>query len=90
VIEASTHGDRVEAVKLAMLDALQWTEPHELAFASDAFKEMRHGIELLRQSTFSEGEEEEWLVSLVETGWNLAPATSPAAIPNPGSREGKQ
>jgi hypothetical protein len=81
VSETSTHEDRVEAVKLAMIDALRYTQPQVLG--PDGFEALRRGIELLRQSTFSEGEEEEWFISLLEAGWQLAPATSPASVSEP-------
>lgn len=55
-----------------MQDALRWTDPTTLS--SEAFTVLSEGIEMLGWTTFSEGDEQSWLESLLEVGWHIAPA----------------
>jgi hypothetical protein len=72
VKEGSTLRERQAAVRLAMQDALKWTDPETLN--SESFTVLSEGIDLLGRETFSEGAEEAWLTRPMEARWDLVPS----------------
>jgi len=75
----TTLTERQAAVRLAVRDALKWTDPTTLN--SESFTVLSEGIDMLAWSTLSEFEEEAWLERLLEARWYLAPAVDPAEAP---------
>jgi hypothetical protein len=82
VSEEATLRERQGAVRLAMCDALSWTDPTTLN--SESFTVLAEGIEMLDWTTFSEADEEAWLERLLEARWNLGAAVDPT---QPADRE---
>jgi hypothetical protein len=65
-------------VLLALADALIFTLPSDLG--SDAFGALLEGVRLVTSPFVSETAEEDLLVRLLTTGWNLAPESSGAPL----------
>jgi hypothetical protein len=77
--ELVTTETRKGAIRLAIQDALEHTALDE-GLTNEAFTVMRQGIEMLEWGEITDQQEERWLTSMLETGWQLTPSgddTSP-------------
>lgn len=62
-----------DSVQITILDALRWTEPHEVD--DTAFAVLAEGLELLQSAPEApEAKEEAWITDVLNAGWELAPS----------------
>jgi hypothetical protein len=72
---------RHSAVLLAAADALTFTDPQDPALDSSSFESLERSLALLSEPFIAERAEEDFLVELIRTGWNLAPAVDLDSAP---------
>lgn len=67
---------RHSSVLLALADALTFTEPDDPTLGPDHAAAVDRGLALLVEPFVAEPQEEEFLVGMIEAGWNLAPSAT--------------
>ena len=65
---------RHSAVLLATADALTFTDPEDPNLDPTAFESLERALAILGEPFIAERSEEDFLVGLIRSGWNLAPA----------------
>jgi hypothetical protein len=73
--------DRHSSVLLALADALTFTEPDEPTLSPGSSDALNRGVSLLIEPFVAEPDEENFLVEMMEAGWNLAPSADLAPLP---------
>ncbi len=73
--------DRHSSVLLALADALTYTEPDDPTLGPGFGDALNRGVSLLVEPFVAEPDEENFLVSMMEAGWNLAPSADLNPLP---------
>jgi hypothetical protein len=71
---------RHSSVLLALADALTFTDPADSALNIESYEALEQGLSLLSEPFIGEPAEENFLVRLMSTGWNLAPEVNLEAV----------